>query len=469
MMPMNMMKKIKKVIKMSKIFKPFIAFFKGIYKLIDKLIVIPISRIIYRVSEISKNNSGRFEKILNRPNILIYVSLFSAIIIFLLIDTKAINLVTEEAEIISGQPIKIIYNEEAYVVEGVPGSVDITLIGRKSDLYLAKQLGEHEVVLDLSGYSTGQYKVKLKYNHNIESVNYKLDPSTLTIKISEKVSAVKSLTYDLLNKDKLDSKLSIKNVQLDRNEVIVKGSAEALDTVASVRALIDLKAANLTEKGTFTIDSIALVAYDNNGVKINNVEIVPSKLSASVEVDSYYAELPIKIVTTGMPTVGYAISSAVSSISKVGVYGDQNAIESLSYIEAVIDIDGLSTNKNFNVTLTKPAGVRYMSETTMTINVTMDQEISREFSNIKIESINLGNNYTVNALSESDSEISVVAKGVATVLNNIDMSMIKAQIDLSGYGIGTHEVPVKVSIDDIRINLIPKVTTVKIRIMAKSS
>lgn len=454
---------------MSKIFKPFIAFFKGIYKLIDKLIVIPISRIIYRVSEISKNNSGRFEKILNRPNILIYVSLFSAIIIFLLIDTKAINLVTEEAEIISGQPIKIIYNEEAYVVEGVPGSVDITLIGRKSDLYLAKQLGEHEVVLDLSGYSTGQYKVKLKYNHNIESVNYKLDPSTLTIKISEKVSAVKSLTYDLLNKDKLDSKLSIKNVQLDRNEVIVKGSAEALDTVASVRALIDLKAANLTEKGTFTIDSIALVAYDNNGVKINNVEIVPSKLSASVEVDSYYAELPIKIVTTGMPTVGYAISSAVSSISKVGVYGDQNAIESLSYIEAVIDIDGLSTNKNFNVTLTKPAGVRYMSETTMTINVTMDQEISREFSNIKIESINLGNNYTVNALSESDSEISVVAKGVATVLNNIDMSMIKAQIDLSGYGIGTHEVPVKVSIDDIRINLIPKVTTVKIRIMAKSS
>jgi YbbR domain-containing protein len=170
-----------------------------------------------------------------------------------------------------------------------------------------------------------------------------------------------------------------------------------------------------------------------------------------------------------MPTVGYAISSAVSSISKVGVYGDQNAIESLSYIEAVIDIDGLSTNKNFNVTLTKPAGVRYMSETTMTINVTMDQEISREFSNIKIESINLGNNYTVNALSESDSEISVVAKGVATVLNNIDMSMIKAQIDLSGYGIGTHEVPVKVSIDDIRINLIPKVTTVKIRIMAKSS
>ncbi len=449
---------------MNNIFKPFIALFNFIYKLIDKLIVIPISRIIYRISELIKNNSGRFEKVLNRPNILVYVSLFSAIITFLLIDTKAINLVTEEAEIISGQAVKIIYNEEAYVVEGVPEAVDITLIGRKSDLYLAKQLGEHQVVLDLSGYSTGQYKVRLKYNHSIDSVNYKLDPSTITIKISEKVSAVKSLDYDLLNKDKLDSKLSIKSVELDRNEVIVKGSAEALDNVANVRALIDLKAANLTEKGTFTIDSIVLVAYDNNGMKLNNVEIVPTRVSASVSVDSHYEELPIKIVTTGTPTIGYSILSAVSSITKVGVYGEKSIIDDLSYIEAVIDIDGLNTDKTFNITLTKPTGVRFMTETTTSVVVTMDKESSEEFTNIRIESINLGINYTVNAASEADEAITVIAKGVSSVLKEIDSAKIKAQIDLSGYGVGTHEVPVHVYIDDIKINLVPKVSTVKVRI-----
>ncbi len=455
---------------MNKILNIIINIFKAIYTFIDKVIVIPISRIIYRISELSKNHSGKFEKVLNRPNILVYVSLFCAIFIFLLIDTKAINLVTEEAEIISGQKVKIIYNEEAYVVEGVPETVDITLIGRKSDLYLAKQLGEHEVVLDLSGYSTGQHKVRLKYNHSIESVNYKLDPSTITIKISEKVSAVKSLTHDLLNKDKLDSKLSIKSVELDRNEVIIKGSAEALESVATVRALIDLKAANLTEKGTFTVDSIVLVAYDNNGTRLNNVEIVPTKVSASVVVDSYYAELPVKIVTTGTPTVGYAILSAISNITKVGVYGDQSVIENLLFIEAVIDIDGLNTNKTFNVNLTKPAGVRFMTETTASINITMDSESSREFENIPIESINLGNNYTVQALSDEDAEITVIAKGVNSVLNSIeDSNMIKARIDLSGYGIGTHEVKVEVYIDDVRLNLIPKVSTVKIKIASKSS
>lgn len=450
---------------MNKLFKIIKHIFGFFYKIIDKLIIVPISRTIYRISELLKNNSGKFERILNRPNIMIYISLFLAIIMFLLIDGKAISLISEEAEILTGQTVKVIYNEEAYVVEGVPETVDITLIGRKSDLYLAKQLGEHEVVLDLSGYSIGQHKVKLKYNHSIETVNYKLDPSSITIKISEKISSVKSLTYDLLNQDKLDEKLSIKEVELDRSEVIVKGSAEALEKVASVKALIDLQAANLSEKGTFTVDSILLVAYDNNGLKLDNVEIVPSKVSASIEVDSHYVELPVKVVTQGNLTVGYAISKITSSISKVKIYGDKELLDNLQYIEASIDIEGLSTEKTYSVTLTKPGGVRHMTETTTNVSITLDKEDTREFTGIQVESINVGSNYRVGAASVEGREITVVAKGVSSVLDAIDPSQIRAQVDLSGYGPGTHDVQVIVTIDDSRVTLTPKVSSVKVRVV----
>ena len=214
---------------MMKIFKPFIKLIKLIYSLIDKYIVVPISRLVYRINELSRNNSGKIERILNRPNVLIYVSLFCAIIVFVLIDRKSINLLSDEAEILSGQKVNVIYNEEAYVIEGVPSAVDITLIGRKSDLYLAKQIGEHEVVLDLSDYKPGTYKVKLQYNHSIDTVNYKLDPSTINVKISKKVSVEKDIEYDLLNEDKLNKKLSIKSVKLDRNSVYVRGSEETLN------------------------------------------------------------------------------------------------------------------------------------------------------------------------------------------------------------------------------------------------
>ena len=450
---------------MSKLFKPIILLFKGIYKIIDKLIIVPISRFVYRINELIHNNSGKIEKVLNRPNVLIYVSLFCAIALFLVVDTKSISFVSDEAEVLSNQPVKVIYNEEAFVVEGVPEAVDITLIGRKSDLYLAKQLGNHEVVLDLSGYGTGTYKVKLKYNHNIDTVNYKLDPTTLSIKISEKVSGTKSLTYDLLNEDKLDNKLSIKNVTLDRNEVIVKGSAETLEKIAKVKALIDLKAANLTEKGTFTIDSIILVAYANDGTILNNVEIVPAKISASITVDSYNAELPIKVVTEGNLTSGYAISSVNSSISKVSVYGDEDVIKNLSAIEAKINVDGLSSDKTYNVSLIKPSGIKYMSESNITVDVKLETESSIEISGISVKPINLGDKLKVQAASLDDQSITVIAKGVKNTLDKLEAKDIIAEIDLSGYTTGTYDVPVKVTTSDIRISVLPKVQTVKVRIM----
>ena len=56
---------------MNKIFKPIILFFKAIYRFLDKIIVTPISRLIYRLSELSKNNSGKIERLLNRPNVLL--------------------------------------------------------------------------------------------------------------------------------------------------------------------------------------------------------------------------------------------------------------------------------------------------------------------------------------------------------------------------------------------------------------
>ena len=454
---------------MSKIFKPFIAILKILYKIIDSLIVTPISKLIYRISRLGKNNNGKFERILNRPIVLLYVSLVCAILVFWLIDAKVISLVDNEAEIINDQKVNVIYNEENYVVEGVPESVDITLIGSKSNLYLAKQIGDHKVVLDLTNYEPGTYKVKLKYNHSMNNVSYKLDPSTISIKISEKESAVFNLTYDLVNEKKLDKKLNINNVSLDKSEIIVKGSKETLETISTVKALIDVEAAGLSNKGEYDVDSIKLVAYDNNGNIVKNVEMVPNNVSAKIKVDSYSVELPVKVVTSGNITTGYAINSINSSVSKVTVYGDQEILDGLSAIEAPIDVTGLSTDKTFSgVTLTKPNGVRDMSATTTSVTVTLDTETSKELDGIVIESRNLANGYTVAALSENDRTIKVIAKGVSSALENLDVSKIKAYIDLSGYTAGTYEVEVKLETDDSRFTLVSATSKVHIKI-SKSS
>ena len=443
-------------------------FLGGIYKCIDKIIVTPLSRIVYRGNKLLKQNTGRIDKLLNKKHSLIVFSLVIAALIFIVIDSKAVSLVETESEILADQPVTVVYNEEKYVVEGVPEKVDIILMGRKSDLYLAKQLGEHEVVLDLSDYKTGEYTVKLKYNHSVESVTYKLDPSTVTVKISEKVSSVKTLSYDLLNQDKLDSKLNVSEVTLGENEVYIKGSSETLAKVATVKALIDVSTLEITESGTFDVDKLPMVAYDENGAVVDNVEIVPSTATATLKVDSYYVDLPVKVVPTGTFATGYAINTASSSVTQVRVYGDQSAISSLSYIAAEIDVDGLSADKTFNVTLTKPSGVRYMSETTASVNVTVASESTVELQVTSIDSRNLGSAYVAQIVNLEDATCTVIVKGVSSVIDKIDASSIKAYIDLSGYSAGTYDVPVKVEGSDLTATYTAKVKTIQIKISNKN-
>lgn len=455
---------------MSKILKPFIALFKAIYRIIDKIIVTPISRLIYKINEISRDNSGKFEKILNRPNVLIYVSLICAIGVFLLVDSKVITLTEREAEIITGQKVQVTYNEEAYVVEGIPESVDITLIGSKSTIYLATQLGEHQVMLDLSNYGTGTYKVKLKYNHSVQAVDYKLDPSTVTVKISEKVSKVKALSYDLMNEDKLDSKLSISNIKLDTNEVIIKSSQEILDKVAVVKALVDATQVDIKESGNFTIENVTLVAYDELGNKIDNIEMVPSKVSATVTVDSYHATKSIKVITKGTMSNGKAISSISSSVKEVVIYGEKSIVDSINVIEAEVQIDSLNENKTIAVNLIKPSGIRYMSETTTNVTLAIEDSTQKTITGVRIQETGLNTEeYSASMASSNpnDKYIDVIAKGVASVLKEIDATKVIAEVDLSGLKPGTHKVKINVRIDDERVSVQSTKTEINVKIVKK--
>ncbi len=434
---------------LKKLFKIIYVILESIYKLIDKIIIMPISRLVYNITKVSKSKNVDLNKYLSKPNFLIYLSLILALIAFLLIDNKVVNLVENEAEIIKNIPVNIIYNEEAFVVENVPEEVDITITGRKSDIYLAKQLGDFRVELDLSKYTEpGTYKVKFTYSKSIESVNYNLDPSYVTVTIKDKVSEVHSVTYDLINDD-LDGKLSVNKVTLDSNEVIIKGSQDVLDKIASVKALVDVTDSKYDSAGTYEISNIPLVAYDKKGKIVENVEIVPSTLSGTVELKSYKQSVPLNITTTGKLVSGRAIASLTinnSSSYTVDIYGEENDIKKITSVPVDINIDGLGkeSTKTYNVIINKPNGVRYISTKNVTINVTFGDEEQKtiDIHDIGFKDGSIPDGYTANIISNSATSVQV--KGVKSNISNITESDINAYVDLSGLGEGTHEVEVKI-------------------------
>ena len=445
--------------------------FHKLYNLIDILIVTPISRIIFKISDKFKNNSNKLEKVLNRPHILLYLSLGFAIGMFFLVDKEVINLVENEAEIIANQPVKILYNKEAYVVEGLVESVDIILTGNKSAIYLAKQLGDHEVVLDLTDYkpSDTPYKVKLTYNQTVDSIKYKIDPTYVTVTIKNKISQTSSISYELLNEDKLNEKLSVENVELSKSEVVVKGFKDALDKIATVKALIDLQNPDYKDAGSYDTDNIPLVAYDKDGNLLENVEIVPSTISATLTLDTYKQSVPIKVLTTGSLITGKAISSVTingSNSYSVDIYGEKDVIDNISSVPVTIDVSNLGNNgsKTYNVTVSKPNGVRYISDTSAKIIVSFGDEKQKTLNISAITNKNLDEKLKVNLTDAS--AIAVQVKGVQSVIDSITEENITAYVDLSGFTVGDYEVELKIDNDDPRVSYIVT-NKVKIKIVEK--
>ncbi len=437
----------------------FILFLKKIYGVIDTKFITPLSRAIYFLYEKLKNNPIHVEKFLNRPLVLVYISLALAVVVFLLVDSQVITLVATESEILANEPVNIIYNKESYVVEGLVDSVDIILTGRKSALYLAKQLGEHDVILDLSDYepSDTPRRVKLTYNQAINNINYKLDPAYVSVVIKKKESEEHSISYELLNENKLNEKFSVSNVSLDQTSVIVKGSRDALDKIATVKALIDLSNNKFTEAITYDIDNIPLVAYDSNGEVLDNVEIVPTTVSASISFSTYKATVPIVVATTGELVAGKSISTITiegKTNYTVDIYGEKEEIDKITSVVATIDINGKGSSGAITqqVSIRKPSGVRSMSASDVKVVVTFGDEKQKTLNISNISSANVGSGLIVNRTD--DNPIAVQVKGVQSVIDAITEENISAYIDLANYTPGTYDVDVKIESTDPRVTYV---------------
>lgn len=458
------MKMLKKIIKF------FRKIFKAIGKVIDKFIITPITKVVLFFKENTGKNADRFEKWLNKKNTLVFISLFVAILFFFYVDNQASTIIDSAAEVLMNQEVDATYNKEAYIIEGIPETADVTLIGKTAALYLAKQLSAGKVTVDLSGYKEGTYKVDLNYKSPINSVTYKLDPSTITVNVYEKVSATKSITVDVINSDKLNSKLSIQSVKLDKEEVIIKGtddskSSHYIDNVATVKALVDVSALTDPQAGVNTLKDVKLLAYDKSG-NVVDVEIVPETVTATVNIESYSGEAKIKVIPKGNLAFGKAISSITTSVNSVSIYGDESVVSKYvdSYIPVEVDVSGLSTSKTYTVVIPKPEGIRDVSVKTITVKIALGDEDSMEVNDIKIDAINLGPNLKAGAVGENSSKTTVIVKGTKDVLKTIDNTTIKAVVDLSGLGEGEHTVNVTVTGGDSRATYSPKTTSIKVRI-----
>ena len=441
-------------------------FLRTIIRFIDKKIVVPITKIIIRLTSKFDKTGKRFENWLSKSNTLLFISLFLAIATFIVIDQKILVFNDNSALVLKDQPVNVTYNEEKYVIEGLPETVDITLIGSKTDLYIAKQSSSHDVAIDLTGLKPGTHKVSIKYNQNTGSIEYMVNPSVATVIIYEKVSETRTMNVDILNQDKLDSKLAISNVKYATDKVVIKGAEHQLKEVVEVKALVDVNNLPSQDVGTHTLKNVPLKAYNAKG-EVVDVEIVPETIDVTLDLVSPSKELSLKVIPTGELANGYAISTVTLNETKLTAYGDSDKLADINYIPVNIDVSGLKSDKTYKVELTKPVGVKSLSINNVTVSISLGEVANRKIDNINIEYRNLGEDYAVQGLDQSATKVTVALKGVKDVIEKVEAEDITAYIDLKDLSEGEHEIDVNVEGTDNKVSYVSMTKKVKIKIVKK--
>ena len=418
--------------------KKIINFFKHIFNFLDRFIILPITRLIFKITKKLNMPNKKFETWLSKQTTLLFLSLFISIAIFVVVDRKIINFSAQTAEVFKDQTVNVIYNEEQYVVEGLPEKVDVTLIGSKADLYIAKQSSSNGVTVDLTGLTPGTHKVNIEYEQGRNGIEYSVNPGVATVIIYKKVSDTRALSYDIINNNKLDSTLIVNSVKLSADEVTIRGAEYRINQVATVKALIDVDNLATKEAGTQTLNDITLKAYDNEG-NVVDVEFVPSKISAEVDLASPKKTVPLNFVPSGNLATGKAISGYTFSQNEVTIYGDSDTLSSINSLDVVVDISNLTEDTSYKAEIRKPSGVKSVSANYITVNISITDSSSEPVRfNIPLTGINVGEGLIAQPVDNDNGFITVEVQGASSVISTINESDITAYVDLNGLSEGTY-------------------------------
>lgn len=436
---------------------------KKITRFIDKHIVIPITRVVLKISGLFDKSSHKLEALLAKQTTLLFLSLALSLILFIIVDQKKLVFNDKSAEVFKDQAVEVSYNEERFVLEGVPETADITLIGSKANLYIAKQaISNHNVTIDLNDIKEpGTYEVDLNYNNSkATSIETSINPSKATITVYLKESENRKLSYNVVNTDKLDSTLEVRDVSLNLNQVVISGAGYKLKEVATVEALLDVSKLipnkddkKTIEAGKYELDNedISLVAYDSNG-NVVDVEInLPEKITASLTITTSSRNVPLNFVIkegTSLP-FGKAISAVTFSKYSVVAYGSDEVLDKLEQngIDIAFDASVLSRDYAGTVEIPMPTGVNKLDTNSISVKISVTNSVSLSKYNmtLRINALNVPNGYIAGASSSNDAEVLVKPTCAENICRNLSSADIEAYVDLSsltGKGAGIYKVPV---------------------------
>ena len=204
----------------------------------------------------------------------VIISLVLSIMICVVINYEDISLKlfndTRTTVDLRNVAVEVLADTDKYDVAGVPSTGDATSI------QVFRSKGSVQVVADLKKYSEGENIINLKVKNLPEKIEAVVDPATIDVTLSKKVTKSFTIQPELL----VGSNQKVTDFEtptLDVMTVKITASQNQLNSIRIVKALIDCTG----QIQDFEANA-ALAAYDAKGNRVN-VTLSPETVHASVK------------------------------------------------------------------------------------------------------------------------------------------------------------------------------------------
>jgi YbbR domain-containing protein len=258
--------------------------------------------------------------------------------------------------------------------------------------------------------------------------------------------------------------LDLGDTTVDPTTVTVSGPQSAVRQVVAVRADVQIQ-----PSGIDVDQDIQLVPIDGVGNAVRTVDVAPSTARVTIPVftDRQTRTLPVNPVLSGVPAAGFEIASVTAQPQIVLVQGDADQLSELVSVDTEpIPMTGVSANTTVQASLALPTGIVVVGSDSIQVSIKLRQVTETRTFSAGLRLVGTRRDLTYEVTTD---RVVVTIGGSSADLDRLVGSALLADLDVTGLGSGTFDVPVTIDLPTGPTLVVATPATVSITILATAS
>ena len=290
--------------------------------------------------------------------------------------------------------------------------------------------------------------VDITVNRYASSVRISAQRLYLKVEVGDEMDARFSIRGETTG-DPADG-FAVDEVSVVPNVISVRGPAEYVSKIESVRAYCDVTGRNMD-----TSETVVPVFYDADGKEVDT-----TRLQVSVDTVDVYVEIvsvkevPIVVETSGSLADGLELTGITTDPATVMIKGESselNRVTNITIPASVISLSDITQDLTTTVDITSylPDGVTLLDsqDAQVSVKVGVAGETTQEFD-VPVDNISVRNLERGYTTSFSASTVKVSITALQSELSRLSANSITGYVDVSGLVPGTYNLPITMNLDE---------------------